>query len=135
MKIGYYNISDMNATDALQFIEDYSSTTIDGYKSRQSLFNNIDIRRKIFGIKSDTIKDAMKRSEQVVKFNKLYWGNCFHMIILCYRTRFMTETARPDWTVIDSDDKYIYSINEKDEKVVWKEYLELGHDDFISKYE
>ena len=47
----------------------------------------------------------------------------------------MTETARPDWTVIDSDDKYIYSINEKDEKVVWKEYLELGHDDFISKYE
>ena len=141
MKIGYYNISDMNATDAIQFIEDYSSTTIDGYKSRQSLFNNIDIRRKIFGIKADKIKDAMERSEQVVKFNKLYWGNCFHMIILSYRTRFKTvlgnryETARPDWTVIDSEDSHLYNIYGQDEKVVWKEYLELGHDDFISKYE
>ena len=74
----------MNATDALQFIEDYSSTTIDGYKSRQSLFNNIDIRRKIFGIKTAKIKDAMERNEQVVKFNKAYWGEGINDVFESY---------------------------------------------------
>ena len=139
MKIGYYNISDMNATDALQFIEDYSSTTIDGYKSRQSLFNNIDIRRKIFGIKTAKIKDAMKRSEQVVKFNKLYWGNTINIIghhfSIERQLGLRSESIHPEWSKIEAEDSHLYYIYEKDEKVVWKEYLELGHDDFISKYE
>jgi hypothetical protein len=148
LKIGYYNISDMNATDALQFIEDYSSTTIDGYKSRQSLFNNIDIRRKIFGIKTAKIKDAMERNEQVVKFNKLYWGDCMESVRedifniqkfrqgTAYRPhRAELITIRPMWSTIENEDRRIYNIYEKDEKWVWKKYLELGHDDFISQYE
>jgi hypothetical protein len=147
LKTDYYNITDMNATDALQFIEDYSSTTIDGYKSRQSLFNNIDIRRKIFGIKTAKIKDAMERNEQVVKFNKLYWGNAliFNHILdiqqfrhgMAYGSFDRAErvTIRPMWSIIEGEDMKVYNIYGQDEKVVWKEYLELGHDDFISKYE
>jgi len=138
----------MNATDALQFIEEYSSTTINEYKSRQSLFNNIDIRRKIFGIKTAKIKDAMERNEKIVKFNKLYWGNCVESVRedifniqkfrqgTAYRPyRAELITIRPMWSTIENEDMRIYNIYEKDEKWVWKKYLELGHDDFVSQYE
>jgi len=138
----------MNATDALQFIEDYSSTTINEYKSRQSLFNNIDIRRKIFGIKTAKIKDAMERNEKIVKFNKLYWGDCMESVredifnIQKFRqgTAFRPYKAEliticPMWYMIEDEDRRIYNIYEKDEKWVWKKYLELGHDDFVSQYE
>jgi hypothetical protein len=136
----------MNATDALQFIEDYSSTTIDGYKSRQSIFNNIDIRRKIFGMKTDKIKDAMERNEKIVKFNKLYWDrviiyeNIFEeqfregQIYGCFWwNRVERDSIRPMWSGIERQNSYIcdsidtiddeYSIEEK-----WNNYLELGHD-------
>mgnify|MGYP003649983505 CR=1 FL=1 len=110
----------MNATDALQFIEDYSSTTIDGYKSRQSIFNNIDIRRKIFGMKTDKIKDAMERNEKIVKFNKMYWGKCLKIITdnihyIIRRSlihdfyRVERVTIRPMWSMIESEDSHIYN--------------------------
>jgi len=153
LKTDYYNISDMNATDALQFIEDYSSTTIDGYKSRQSIFNNTDIRRKIFGMKTAKIKDAMERNEKIVKFNTLYWHR---VIILEGLFDIITDTMdnyiqrsliddfyrvervsiRPIWAMIEREDGYMYDmIDEEGEEEHWNEYLELGHDDFISQYE
>jgi hypothetical protein len=142
LKIGYYNISDMNATDALQFIEDYSSTTIDGYNSRQSIFNNIDIRRKIFGIKTAKIKNAMERNEQVVKFNKIYWGEGINDVFESYIQRSFIDdfyrvegvSIRPMWATIDRLDSYMYKIHIGGEGDHWSEYLEIGHDDYVSGY-
>jgi hypothetical protein len=133
----------MNATDALQFIEDYSSTTIDGYKSRQSIFNNIDIRRKIFGMKTDKIKDAMKRNEKIVRFNKKYWGKCINQIFDSYNgytlqfnlTTISNLSIRPMWSVIDMLDDVKLMIYEAGEKDVLEAYLLLGHDDFMRGFE
>lgn len=140
MKTDYYNISDMNATDALQFIEDYSSTTIDGYKSRQSIFNNIDIRRKIFGLKTAKIKDAMERNEQVVKFNKGYWDRVIILEGLFDIQRSLIDdfyrvervSIRPIWAMIEREDGYMYDMIDDMMRSHWNEYLELAHDDYIS---
>ena len=144
MKTDYYNISVMNATDALQFIEDYSSTTIDGYKSRQSIFNNTDIRRKIFGMKTAKIKDAMERNEKIVKFNKLYWDRVIilqedlfdiqrSLIDDFYRVE--KVSIRPIWSIIKRQDEFSYENFFAGEEDHWNEYFELGHDDYISSYE
>ena len=130
----------MNATDALQFIEDYSSTTIDGYKSRQSIFNNIDIRRKIFGLKTAKIKDAMERNEQVVKFNKGYWDRVIILEGLFDIQRSLIDdfyrvervSIRPIWAMIEREDGYMYDMIDDMMRSHWNEYLELAHDDYIS---
>ena len=132
MKTDYYNISDMS--------------DIDGYKSRQSIFNNIDIRHKIFGIKADKIKDAMKRNEKIVKFNKLYWDRVliFESLLDIQRSlihpfyKVERVSIRPKWSKIDDEDSYIYDMIEGWSRVGdnWNEYLEFGNDDiYLPHYE